>query len=366
MEIYRTQLTKIIVFMIGIACSLAACGNSKSTLLTPDKFSELIEANPSVALLDVRTSEEFAQGHIPGALNIDFNAPDFVDQVKAKIPAGKEIAVYCRSGRRSADAALKLMVEGYRVKDLEGGILAWEEAGLPVSNGTEDLFTTPGGKSVEIQPLIHASIRIDYDGKEIEIDPVGQLGDRTTDYAAMPKADLILVTHEHHDHLDPAAIKTLSKEGTTVIANPNSAAILEADDTLGTERLSVMRNGDRLSLPDSINVEAVPAYNISPDRLQFHPKGRDNGYVLTLDGLRIYIAGDTENIPEMQQLKDIDIAFLPCNLPYTMTPEQLIEAAKTIKPKVLYPYHFGTTDLSGVAEALAPFGIDVRIRPFDP
>lgn len=222
----------------------------------------------------------------------------------------------------------------------------------------EDSFTTPGGKSVCIEPLIHASIRIVYDGKEIEVDPVGKMGNRTTDYSSFPKADLILVTHEHYDHLDPAAIKELSKPDSVVIANPRSAEILG----YGT----VMKNGDTLSLPDNIEVEAVPAYNTSADKQQFHPKGRDNGYVLTLDGLRIYIAGDTEPIPEMKELKDIDIAFLPCNLPYTMTPEQLIEAAKIIRPKVLYPYHFGDTDLSSVPAALAPLGIDVRIRPFDP
>ena len=221
-----------------------------------------------------------------------------------------------------------------------------------------DCFTTPGGKTVEIEPLIHASIRIIYDGKEIEIDPVGTLGNRTTDYSKFPKADFILITHEHHDHLDPAAVKTLSKADTVVIANPNSAGILGYG--------KVMKNGDKLTFGDNISIEAVPAYNTTPDRMQFHPKGRDNGYVLDLDGLRIYIAGDTEVTPEMSQLKDIDIAFLPCNLPYTMTPEQLIKAAEIIRPKVLYPYHFGNTDLSSVAPALKPLGIDVRIRPFDP
>lgn len=221
-----------------------------------------------------------------------------------------------------------------------------------------DTYQTPGGKTVEIEPLIHASIRIVYDGKEIEIDPVGKLGDRTTDYSRFPKADLILVTHEHHDHLDPQAIKTLMKNDTVVIANPNSRDILG----FGT----AMKNGDSLTLPDNIEVQAVPAYNTSADKLQFHPKGRDNGYVLSLDGLRIYIAGDTEPIPEMSDLHDIDIAFLPCNLPYTMTPEQLIKAAEIIKPKVVYPYHFGTTDLSSIPEALNPLGIDVKIRPFDP
>lgn len=231
-------------------------------------------------------------------------------------------------------------------------------AETPCTDGKNDFYTTPGGKTVEIEPLIHASIRIVYDGKEIEVDPVGTLDTRHTDYAAFPKADLILVTHEHHDHLDPEAIKTLSGPDTVVIANPNSAKILGYGE--------VMKNGDTLNPLPGVTVEAVPAYNTSPDKLQFHPKGRDNGYVLDLDGFRIYIAGDTEVIPEMKQLKDIDIAFLPCNLPYTMTPEQLIEAAEIIKPKVVYPYHYGTTDLSSIAPALEPKGIDVRILPFDP
>ena len=113
-------------------------------------------------------------------------------------------------------------------------------------------------------------------------------------------------------------------------------------------------------LQEGIRVEAVPAYNTTPEHLQFHPKGRDNGYVLTLDGLRIYIAGDTEDIPEMSDLKDIDVAFLPCNQPYTMTVDQLVNAAKVIQPRVLIPYHYGQMDISSVP-ALLP-GMDVRIR----
>ena len=126
----------------------------------------------------------------------------------------------------------------------------------------------------------------------------------------------------------------------------------------------VMANGDKLQLAD-VSVEAVPAYNFTAGREQFHPKGRDNGYILTIDGLRIYIAGDTEDIPEMAQIKDIDIAFLPCNQPYTMTPDQLVRAAKVIKPKVLFPYHYGQTDLSSIPAQLEGTGIDVRIRHYE-
>ena len=125
-----------------------------------------------------------------------------------------------------------------------------------------------------------------------------------------------------------------------------------------------MKNSDSKQIADGISVEAVPAYNNTEGHLQFHPKGRDNGYVLTIDGLRIYIAGDTEDIEEMANLKDIDIAFLPCNQPYTMTPDQLVRAAKTVKPRVLFPYHYGNTDVNTLPALLQGEGIDVRIRNY--
>ena len=219
-----------------------------------------------------------------------------------------------------------------------------------------DEFTTASGKTVKFHALMHACIRIQYDGKEIQLDPVSKLGNRTVNYADMPKADYIFVTHEHGDHYDAGALKRLSGDKTQLVMNKRCA------DMYGSGR--AMANGDKLQLGD-IAVEAVAAYNSTPGREQFHPKGRDNGYILTIDGLRIYIAGDTEDIPEMSAIKDIDIAFLPCNQPFTMTPEQLIRAAKVIKPRVLFPYHYGQTDLSGVPAALKGTGIDVRIRHYE-
>ena len=219
-----------------------------------------------------------------------------------------------------------------------------------------DEFTTASGKTVKFHALMHACIRIQYDGKEIQLDPVSKLGNRTVNYADMPKADYIFVTHEHGDHYDAGALKLLSGDKTQLVMNKRCA------DMYGSGR--AMANGDKLQLGD-IAVEAVAAYNSTPGREQFHPKGRDNGYILTIDGLRIYIAGDTEDIPEMSAIKDIDIAFLPCNQPFTMTPEQLIRAAKVIKPRVLFPYHYGQTDLSGVPAALKGTGIDVRIRHYE-
>jgi L-ascorbate metabolism protein UlaG (beta-lactamase superfamily) len=230
-----------------------------------------------------------------------------------------------------------------------------------------DEFKTKSGKTVKFHALMHACIRIEMDGKEIQIDPVAKLGDRTVDYAAMPKADYIFVTHEHGDHYDAKSIKQLTGEKTQLVMNKRCADMYGAGMVMVRSALGTLRsakNGDKLQLAD-ISVEAVPAYNYTEGHTQFHPKGRDNGYILTIDGLRIYIAGDTEDIPEMSKIKDIDIAFLPCNQPYTMTPDQLIRAAKVIKPKVLFPYHYGQTDLSGVPAALKGTGIDVRIRHYE-
>ncbi len=213
-------------------------------------------------------------------------------------------------------------------------------------------FRAPAGGKVEVTLVKHASLAISYRGLSIQVDPVSGLG-RPTDYAAeFPKADVILLTHEHFDHFDREALEALRREDTRLITNARCAEMLGWGTALG--------NGESVTLPKGIMVEAIPAYNITEGRTQFHPKGRDNGYVLTMGGLRIYIAGDTEDIPEMAEVKDIDLAFLPCNQPYTMTVDQCICAAKTITPKVLIPYHFSDTDVTGLPEALP--GIDVRIR----
>ena len=126
-----------------------------------------------------------------------------------------------------------------------------------------------------------------------------------------------------------------------------------------------MKNGETQDMQYAFTIEAVPAYNITEGHTQFHPKGRDNGYILNLGGLRIYVAGDTEDIPEMANLKNIDIAFLPCNQPYTMTPDQLLHAARMVKPRVVFPYHYGQTDVSSIHAQLQTEGMDVRIRHYE-
>ena len=185
-----------------------------------------------------------------------------------------------------------------------------------------DEFTTKSGKKVRFTCIKHASIQINYNGLEIQVDPVGKGMKPETDYSQFPKADIILVTHEHHDHFDSDAIAQLTKASTKIYLNPAVHKMFGSGKAL--------KNGDKVKIANDITIEAVPAYNTTPGREQFHPKGRDNGYILTLDGMRIYIAGDTEDIPEMANIKDISIAFLPCNQPYTMTIEQAANAAKII------------------------------------
>ena len=230
------------------------------------------------------------------------------------------------------------------------------ESNEPVEKGC-DVFKTQNGTTVKMYCIKHGSVRMQVGDKWIYVDPVTTAVKPVTDYTTLPQADYILVTHEHFDHLDSVAINQLSKQGTVLITNARCHEILGGKG-------DVMANGDSRTLTEGWTVDAVPAYNNSPEKLQFHPKGRDNGFVLTIEGMRIYIAGDTEDIPEMVDIRDIDVAFLPCNLPYTMTPEQCARAAQMIKPTVLFPYHYGQTDIQQVVRLLEGSNIDVRIRDY--
>jgi L-ascorbate metabolism protein UlaG (beta-lactamase superfamily) len=215
-----------------------------------------------------------------------------------------------------------------------------------------DLIPTTAG-DLSITFLGHASLLIIFNGKNIFIDPFGEVAD----YSNLPKADIVISTHEHFDHLDPNALKAIRTPTTVIILNPAGAR--QTGDGIA------MRNGDKQEAA-GLAIEAVPAYNIvhkRSDGQPFHPKGVGNGYILTFGDTRVYIAGDTENIPEMNALKDISIAFLPMNLPYTMTPEMVAEAAKTIHPHILYPYHYGKTDVKELVDLLkTEKNIEVRIR----
>jgi L-ascorbate metabolism protein UlaG (beta-lactamase superfamily) len=216
----------------------------------------------------------------------------------------------------------------------------------------EDIITTSKG-DLKITFIGHGTLMFTFAGKVIHVDPVS----READYSHLPKADLILVTHEHGDHLDAKAIDIIRQEKTDLVLTENCT-----DKVKGG---IIMKNGD-VKTVQGLKIEAIPAYNILHKRgsgAPFHPKGIGNGYVIAFADKKVYVAGDTEDTPEMKELRDIDIAFLPMNLPYTMTPEMVADAAKVFKPKILYPYHYGNTDTSRIVELLKDVKeIEVRIR----
>jgi L-ascorbate metabolism protein UlaG (beta-lactamase superfamily) len=209
------------------------------------------------------------------------------------------------------------------------------------------------GEDLKITFLGHGTLMVTFGSMVIHVDPVSDMAD----YANLPKADIILVTHEHGDHFQPKTIEMLRKDGTVVVGNELCAQ--QIHDCI------VMKNGDVKTI-QGLKIEAVPAYNLVHMRTPgnpFHPKGVGNGYVITFADKKVYIAGDTENISEMQELRDMDVAFLPMNLPYTMTPEMVADAARAFEPKILYPYHFGSTDTSKLIDLLKDDKeIEVRIR----
>ncbi|UCG38884.1 MAG: MBL fold metallo-hydrolase [bacterium] len=215
-----------------------------------------------------------------------------------------------------------------------------------------DTFATSEGDLV-ITFIGHGTLMFTFGGKVVHVDPYSSLAD----YQRLPDADVILITHEHRDHLDPKALDPIRKKSTVILANPASAARIEGARSL--------ENGQKTEVL-GLKVEAVPAYNVVHKRdggEPFHPRGRDNGYIVTFADKRVYIAGDTENIMEMKGLDAIDIAFIPANLPYTMTPEMAADAAMMIRPAFLYPYHYGETDVGRIAELLAKeTDIQVRVR----
>jgi L-ascorbate metabolism protein UlaG (beta-lactamase superfamily) len=218
----------------------------------------------------------------------------------------------------------------------------------------KDVIKTKAG-DLEITFIGHGTLMFTFGGKVIHVDPVGQYAD----YTMLPQADLILITHEHGDHLDPKVVATLRKPDTQIVLNQAATGKIQG---------VVLKNGEKKTVA-GLQIEAVAAYNLVHKRDSgepFHPKGRDNGYLITFGDKRVYVAGDTENTPEMKALKDIDIAFLPMNLPYTMTPEMVADAVKAFQPKVLYPYHYGKTDPAKLVNLLQDSKeIEVRIRKME-
>jgi L-ascorbate metabolism protein UlaG (beta-lactamase superfamily) len=215
-----------------------------------------------------------------------------------------------------------------------------------------DTIKTAKGELV-ITFIGHGTLMFTFNNMVIHIDPVG----RYADYSKMSKADLILVTHHHGDHLDKEVVNKILKDDTDLILTEICAERMGSGIT--------MKNGD-IKVVKGIEITAVPAYNLVHKRENgepFHPKGIGNGYVITIGDKRVYIAGDTENFPEMKQLTEIDIAFLPMNLPYTMTPEMVADAVKMFNPKILYPYHFGNTDTDKLIKLLKDKqDCEIRVR----
>jgi L-ascorbate metabolism protein UlaG (beta-lactamase superfamily) len=217
-----------------------------------------------------------------------------------------------------------------------------------------DRISTPAG-AVEITPIEHASFTLGAGNKLIYIDPSpAQL------FQNKSKADLILITDIHGDHMDPAAVKELSRPDTEVIAPAAVAKTIHS--------AKVIKNGEKTTW-GNWRIEAVPMYNLkrgpAPGQL-YHTKGRGNGYVLSYGGTRFYISGDTEDTPEMRSLKNIDVAFICMNLPYTMTPAEAAAAVKAFHPKIVYPYHYRGQDPEKFVELLKGTGIEVRLREWYP
>lgn len=223
----------------------------------------------------------------------------------------------------------------------------------------DDQIATANG-NLTIHPVHHGSVVLTWNGKRIVVDPAGFPPGATSaaaDFKGAAAPDLILITHEHGDHF---SVPTLSElvGANTVLVVPQSAyaqlpAALQA-------KAKVMKNGEE-QVHAGVDVEAVPEYNITADRMNFHPKGRDNGYVLTLGGKRVYLAGDTEANPDVKGLANIDVAFIPMNLPYTQTVQAAADWVKTFKPKIVYPYHYGESDVKQF-QTLVGNDSEVRLR----
>lgn len=210
-----------------------------------------------------------------------------------------------------------------------------------------------GGAGLEVRPVNHASLVLLAGDTAVHVDPVGG----AEPWAGLPPARLILVTHEHGDHFDMPTLEALMREDTEIVVNPAVHGMLPEGLK---SRARALANGESAELA-GIGIEAIPAYNTTPERLQYHPKGRDNGYVLSLAGQRVLVAGDTEDTEELRAQRDIDLAFLPMNLPYTMTEEQAAAAVAAFQPAEVWPYHFKGSDPQKFADLVAASGAPSKV-----
>ena len=211
------------------------------------------------------------------------------------------------------------------------------------SETAAELHETTTLEDIHIIPINHATLILAHDDDVIYVDPVGG----SSAFSGQEKPDYILITDIHGDHFDPKTLEGMSLDSTVLIV---PQAVKDKLPTLKVKEVIVMNNGDIKDL-DAFSIEAIPMYNLRAEALKYHEKGRGNGYVLTLGKERVYISGDTEDIPEMRNLKNIDIAFVCMNLPYTMTVENAASAVLDFKPKKVYPYHFrGENGMSDIVE----------------
>ena len=223
----------------------------------------------------------------------------------------------------------------------------------------DDSIATTNGNLV-IHPVHHAGVVFTWNGKRIVADPTNFPPDANSGAAAFRGAappDLILITHQHGDHFSVPTLTELVGPATIIVAPQSVYGMLPPALQMKTK---VMKNGDKQTYA-GVAIEAVPEYNVTPDRLMFHPKGRDNGYVMNLGGKRVYLAGDTEETRAEELLANIDVAFVPMNLPYTMTEDAAATWVKDFKPKIVYPYHYGMSDVNKFKTAVGSAS-DVRLR----
>lgn len=217
------------------------------------------------------------------------------------------------------------------------------------------------GGDLTIQPITHATLVLGYKKMSIYIDPTGG----ASAFMGIAAPDLILVTDIHGDHFDLKTIEAINTKNAVLIM-PQAVAD-KLPSAMDKQKLVILKNGDKTK-QGAITIEAIPMYNLPEAPDAFHTKGRGNGYVLTIGGKNIYISGDTEDIPEMRALKNIDIAFVCMNLPYTMDVNQAAPGVLAFKPKIIYPYHYRGQDVN-TFKTLVNAGdknIDVRLRNWYP
>ncbi|MHC1766971.1 MAG: MBL fold metallo-hydrolase [Verrucomicrobiia bacterium] len=257
---------------------------------------------------------------------------------------------------KTSEGVLKDLIRQGAIGAVVAATLACATGPVVAAESAAAVDRIPAGDGeLVVRPINHATFALEWKGKNVLVDPVGG----AARFEGLPKPDLVLITHIHGDHLDPATLASVVVEKTALVA---PKAVFDKLASGLRQKTSVLANGENKTVL-GIKIEAVPAYNTTPERRQYHAKGPGNGYVLNLGDSRVYISGDTEDIPEMRALKDIDVAFLCMNLPYTMTVEQAASAVREFKPKIVYPYHSRGSDLEKFKQLVGTdSGVEVRLR----